>query len=86
MLMKLTPGIDFTNIFTHSIKPVTPQSVKFKSNFQYLFTLLGSANIKAAHRTLMKLTPGHSTKKINSQRNGKGGNICMIGPIDSNQG
>ncbi len=40
--------------------PVTPQSVRTHSSCQYLFTLLGSARAKAAHRTLMKLTPGQT--------------------------
>jgi len=38
--------------------PVAPKSVRIQSSCQYLFTLLGSTGAKAAHRTLMKLTPG----------------------------
>jgi len=34
------------------------KSVRIQSSCQYLFTLLGSTGAKAAHRTLMKLTPG----------------------------
>jgi len=37
--------------------PVAPKSVRIQSSCQYLFTLLGSTGAKAAHRTLMKLTP-----------------------------
>ncbi len=37
--------------------PVAPKSVRIQSSCQYLFTLLGSTGAKAAHRTLMILTP-----------------------------
>jgi len=46
MLMKLTPWLNFTNIF-----------VRIQSSCQYLFMLLGSTGAKAARRMLMKLTP-----------------------------
>ena len=39
--------------FTH----VAPKSVRIQSSCKYLFMLLGSVCIKAACRTLMKLTP-----------------------------
>jgi len=38
--------------------PVAPKSVRIQSSCQYLFTLLGSTGAKAAHKMLMKLTPG----------------------------
>jgi hypothetical protein len=34
-----------------------PKSVKIQSSSQYLFALLGSAYVKAARKTLMKLNP-----------------------------
>jgi len=34
-----------------------PKSVKIQSSCQYLFALLGSACVKAAHKMLIKLTP-----------------------------
>jgi len=37
---------------------VAPKSIRIQSSCQYLFTLLGSTGAKAAHRMLMKLTPG----------------------------
>jgi hypothetical protein len=37
--------------------PLVPKSVRIQSSCKYLFTLLGSTGAKAAHRTLMKLTP-----------------------------
>jgi len=55
-LLACTPGLNFTNIFT-AFTPVAPKSVRIQSSCQYLFTLLGSTGAKAAHRTLMKLTP-----------------------------
>jgi len=40
-----------------------PKSVTFQLSHQYLFTLLGSAHVKTAQKTLMKLTPGDCMKK-----------------------
>jgi len=37
---------------------VAPKSVQIQTSHQYLFMHLGSTGAKAAHRTLMKLTPG----------------------------
>jgi hypothetical protein len=37
--------------------PIAPKSVRIQLSRQYLFTPLGSTGAKAAHRTLMKLTP-----------------------------
>jgi len=34
-----------------------PESIKFQLSCQYLFTLLGSAHVKAAQKMLIKLTP-----------------------------
>jgi len=34
-----------------------PKSIKIQSSHQYLFALLGSMVIKAARKTLVKLTP-----------------------------
>jgi len=57
MLIKLTPGVNFINILCSHFTCQDPQSVNIQSSCQYLFTLLGSEGIKAAHKTLMKLTP-----------------------------
>jgi len=51
-------GVDFTNIFTRRFYARSSQKRKSKSSRQYLFTLLGSARVKAVRRTLMKLSPG----------------------------
>ncbi len=50
--------------FRTAFTTVVPKSLRIKSNCQYLFTLLGSTGTKAAHRTLMKLTPGLFQEKI----------------------
>jgi len=56
-MMKLTPRVNFTNIFTQRFYARSSQKRKSQSSRQYLFTLLGSARVKAVRRTLMKLSP-----------------------------
>ncbi len=51
-------GVDFTNIFTNRFYGHSSQKHKSQSSRQYLFTLLGSARVKALRRTLMKSSPG----------------------------
>jgi len=48
--------------FTHA----DPKSTNIQSNHQHLFALLGSAQAKAALKTLLKLTP--AVKFINVKR------------------
>jgi len=57
MLMKLTPGLNFFNVLRTAFMLVDPKSVKKIDNLTVFFTLLGSTSVKAACRTLMKLTP-----------------------------
>ncbi len=68
MLMKLTPGVNFTNMLMYSFfTRADPKSIKRWSRQQYLFTHLGFARTKAVHKTLMKLTPevgGRESKKV----------------------
>jgi len=53
------PGVNFTNILREAFTLVDPKSVKkLQLSPQYLFTLSGSENVKAVHRSLMKLSPG----------------------------
>jgi len=59
MLMKLTPGVNYINVQSTAFTPVDPESAKIQLSHQYLFTLSGSTSVKAVHRMLMKLTPGH---------------------------
>jgi len=49
--------VDFINVQITAFMLVGPKSVRIQSSSQYLFTLLGSTNVKAARRMLMKLTP-----------------------------
>jgi len=51
-------GVDFTNIFTRRFYAHSSQKHKSQSSRQYLFTLLGSARVKAVRKTLMKLSLG----------------------------
>jgi len=59
MLMKLTPGDDFTNILRSAFTRATftiPKVQKIQSSHQCLFALLGSALVKAEHKMLVKMT------------------------------
>jgi len=56
-LIKSTPGVNFTNIVS-AFMLGDPESVKKIDNLTVFFTRLGSACVKAVHRTLMKLSPG----------------------------
>jgi len=55
---KSKPGLNFTNIFTRSFYASRSQKRKIQSSLKYLFTLLGSACIKALSKMLVKSTPG----------------------------
>jgi len=50
-------GVNFINILHTAFTHGGPKSVRTLSSCQYLFTLLGSASVKAVRRTLMKLSP-----------------------------
>ena len=56
-LVRWAKGVNFINMFTSSFYKTDPKSVKIQSSSQYLFALMGSACVKAASETLMKLTP-----------------------------
>jgi len=59
VLVKSTPGLNFINILRTAFTLVDPKSItKIQLSHKYLFTLLGSASVKAVRRTLMKLSPG----------------------------
>jgi hypothetical protein len=58
-LMKLSPGVNFINILCSALTLVDLKSVKSTAkSYKYLFTLSGSASVKAVPRMLMKLSPG----------------------------
>jgi hypothetical protein len=52
-------GVNFINVLLTDFVLIDPKTVRTQSSRQYLFTLLVSTSIKAVHKTLMKLTPGH---------------------------
>jgi len=51
-------SISSTEVLPVAITSADPESIKFQLSRQYLFTLLGSARVKAVRKTLLKLTPG----------------------------
>jgi len=56
MLVKLTTSVNFINVICAAFMPADPKSVKRYWLLNWIFTLLGSEGVKAAHRTLAKLT------------------------------
>jgi len=67
MLMKLTPGINICNILQAAFMQEDredPKIEKRRSSHRCLFALLGSACVKAASKTLVKLTPGLNLTSI----------------------
>jgi len=53
-------GVNFINILQSTFANSDPESTKKTDNLTVFFVLSGSVRIKAARRTLMKLTPGVS--------------------------
>jgi hypothetical protein len=66
MLMKLTPGVNFTAFMHENTK-----RVKNTVKLSIFFTLLGSTRVKALRRTLMKLTPGSNFDYSKTRNTGK---------------
>ncbi len=58
MLLKLTPGFDFTNILHKTFSGADPKSAKKTDGFTVFSALLGSDHKKIACKMLVKLTPG----------------------------
>jgi len=56
MLMILTLGVNFINVWWEAVIPADLYSAKIQSCSQSFFTLLGSVSKKALSKTLMKLT------------------------------
>ena len=50
-------GVNFTNILRAAFRHADPKSAKKTVRLSSFFALLGSGRIKAARRTLVKLTP-----------------------------
>jgi len=57
-LMKLTPGVNFTNVLWTAFTLVDPERVKKIDNLTIIFTHLLSVCIKAGRKMLMRSTPG----------------------------
>jgi len=57
MLMKLTPGVNFTNILGEAFISADHKRTKKDGRLDCLFVNLGSSCIRAARKLLMKLTP-----------------------------
>ena len=57
-------GVNFTNVlraaFTHANLKSTKKTIRLSS----FFALLGSGHVKAAHRMLVKLTPGRRRRRL----------------------
>jgi len=61
-------GVNFINILPPAFTSADPESVKIQLSHQYIFRLLWSTRVKAARRTLMKLTPGAFKLKISAAK------------------
>jgi len=57
MLVKSTPGVNFTNILRAAYMLIDLKSMKIQLSHQYLFTLFGSVCVKAARKMLVKSSP-----------------------------
>jgi len=56
--MKLTPGVNFTNILCAAFTREDPKSTKKTAGLTVFFSLLfGFGYLKALHKMLVKLTP-----------------------------
>ena len=62
------PGVNFTNILQAAFTRADPKSAIKLLNLTVFFALLGSASVKAARRTLVKLTPD-GTSVLKRSRN-----------------
>jgi len=56
-LTKLTPGLNLFNVLRTAFTCANPRSVKKTVKLSIFFILLGSTSVKAARKTLVKLTP-----------------------------
>jgi hypothetical protein len=56
-------GLNFINVLRTAFTLTDPKSVKKTIKWSSMFTLLGSTIVKAARKTLVKLTPDHKRDK-----------------------
>ena len=64
IFVKSSLGVNFTNVLRAAFTHANPKSAKKLLNLTVFFALLGSEQIKAAHRMLVKLTLVHLCKKV----------------------
>ena len=57
MIRSRVPGVNFTNVLQAAFTHAEPKSAIKLLSLTVFFELLGSAHVKAAQRTLVKLTP-----------------------------
>ncbi len=57
MLVKLTPRGNFINVLRAAYTLPDPDSAKRQESCQSFFTFSGSAQVKSAHKMLVKLAP-----------------------------
>jgi len=67
ILWKSNAGVNFINVLRAAFTHADTESIKKTDNLIVFFTLLGSAWTTAAHRILMKLTPGVNLANNNEQ-------------------
>jgi hypothetical protein len=63
MFMKLTPGVNFTNIRRATFMQADPKSAKNTNGLTVFCALLGSTHIQVLLKMLVKLTPTLKPKK-----------------------
>jgi len=51
-------GVNFINILRAAFTCADPKSIKWYRQLDWVLMLSGSAHVKAAHKTMMKSTPG----------------------------
>ena len=57
MLVKLTPGVNFTNVLRATFMCADPKSAKKTVKSKQLFALSGSASVKAACKHIDEIDP-----------------------------
>jgi len=57
-------GVNFINVLRAAFTRTDPKSVKKTDDLTVFFALLGTAHMKAALKTLVKLTPGFKFSAI----------------------
>jgi len=61
------PGVDLINVLRTAFTHVDPECAKKRVSQQYHLALLGPTSVKAARKTLVKLTPGFDSTTFQSR-------------------